>query len=83
MDEKTRTTASTLERVESWLAIAKELGYRVRYDHFGGSGGGVCEFGGQKWIFMDVSLNTCEQLEQLKLAIPRDPQFLAVQSKAA
>ena len=83
MDGKTQHSFSTLERVESWLEIAKELGYRVRYDHFGGTGGGVCQFGGQKWIFMDVSLNTHEQLEQLKDAIPNDPGFAAVQSRAA
>lgn len=83
MDEKTHTTSSTLEQVESWLEIAKELGYRVRYDHFGGTGGGVCEFGGQKWIFMDISLNTFEQLEQLKDSIPGDPGYATVRSKAA
>ncbi len=83
MDEKTHMPASTLERVESWLEVAKELGYRVRYDHFGGSGGGVCEFSGQKWIFMDVSLNTHEHLEQLKEAIPKDPGFATLQNRAA
>jgi hypothetical protein len=66
---------STLEQVESWLEIASQLGYRVRYDQFGGTGGGVCEFGGQKWIFMDVSLSAFEHLAQLEEAIPQDPLY--------
>jgi hypothetical protein len=66
---------STLEQVESWLEVASQLGYRVRYDHFGGTGGGVCEFGGQKWIFMDVSLSAFEHLAQLEEAIPLDPLY--------
>lgn len=62
----------TLEQVESWLETARQLGYQVRYDYFGGTGGGVCEFGGQKWIFMDVALSAIEQLEMLEEAIPQD-----------
>ena len=84
----------TIEQVESWLEIAQQLGYRVRYDHFGGTGGGVCEFGGQKWIFMDVSQASCEHLALLEEAIPNDPlygtldcgadkQTVHVQSRAA
>ena len=66
---------STLDQVESWLNAARQLGYRVRYDHFGGTGGGVCEFGGQKWIFMDVALSGIEQLEILETEIPKDAAF--------
>lgn len=64
-----------IEQVESWLEIAQKLGYRVRYDHFGDGGGGVCEFGGQKWIFMDVSQASCEHLTLLEDAIPNDPLY--------
>ena len=65
----------TLEQVEQWLEIASQLGYRIRHDHFGGSGGGICEFGGQKWIFMDVSLSAWEQLTFLEEALPQDPLY--------
>lgn len=65
----------TLDEVEAWLETARQLGYRVRYDHFGGTGGGVCEFGGQKWVFMDVALSAIEQLEILEEAIPKDSLY--------
>lgn len=65
----------TLDQVELWLETARNLGYRIRYDHFGGNGGGVCEFGGQKWVFMDVALSAIEQLEMLETEIPKDAGF--------
>jgi len=54
------------------LETARSLGFRIRHDHFGGSGGGVCEFAGQKWLFMDVSISPIEQLEMLEREIPKD-----------
>lgn len=65
----------TLEQVEQWLEVATDLGYRIRHDHFGGSGGGICEFGGQKWVFLDVSLSAWEQLTFLEDALPKDPLY--------
>ena len=75
MNTSPQRQTGILEQVESWLETARHLGYRVRYDHFGGTGGGVCEFGGQKWIFMDVSLASCEQLALLEESIPKDPLY--------
>lgn len=75
MNTSPQRQTGILEQVESWLETARQLGYRVRYDHFGGAGGGVCEFGGQKWIFMDVSLASCEQLSLLEESIPKDPLY--------
>lgn len=75
MNTSPQRQTGILEQVESWLETARQLGYRVRYDHFGGTGGGVCEFGGQKWIFMDVSLASCEQLSLLEESIPKDPLY--------
>lgn len=65
----------TLDQLESWLETARNLGFQIRYDHFGGSGGGVCEFGGQKWLFMDVAISPIEQLEMLEQAIPKDAGY--------
>ncbi len=65
----------TLDQVDAWLETAKRLGYRIRYDHFGGNGGGVCEFGGQKWVFIDVALSAIEQLEMLETELPKDAGF--------
>jgi hypothetical protein len=66
---------SKLERLESWQEIARSLDYRIRHEHFGGSGGGFCEVHGQKWIFMDVSLSTEEQLALIEETVSSDPQY--------
>ena len=59
----------TVELLALAVQVASEAGYQVREDWFGGTGGGACEFGGQKWIFLDLSLNPREQLAQLRAGI--------------
>ena len=39
----------------------------------GGVGGGSCEVGGKKCIFIDLALNSDEQLEQVVEALQEDP----------
>lgn len=63
----------TVELREQALAVAERLGYRVREEWLGGSGGGHCEFAGRKWIFVDLALNATEQLEQIAEALRSDP----------
>ena len=63
----------TVELLEQVLAVAEQLGYRVRYEWLGGAGGGACEFCGKKWIFVDLALNAIEQLEQVAAALRADP----------
>ena len=63
----------TVEILEQSLAVAERLGYQIRHEWLGGSGGGHCEFGGKKWIFLDLSLNVVERLEQVLLALRSDP----------
>ena len=63
----------TVELLEEALAAAERLGYGVRHEWLGGSGGGFCEFGGRKWIFVDLALNNVEQLEQVTAALKQDP----------
>ena len=55
----------TVELLEEAKAIAKSLGYGIRHEYLGGIAGGSCEIGGTKWIFIDLALNTIEQLEQV------------------
>ena len=46
---------STIEQIEQLVEIAQQIGYRIRYDYFGGTGGGVCEFSGNNgcsWIWL-------------------------------
>ncbi len=64
---------STIEQLDQLVYVAEQLGYRIRYDYFGGTGGGVCEFSGTKWIFMDLALTSVEQLEQLRIALAHEP----------
>ena len=64
---------STIERIDQLIEIAQQLGYRVRYDYFGGTGGGVCEFSGSKWMFIDLASTCVEQLEQIRSALANEP----------
>jgi hypothetical protein len=68
-----RFKMSTIEQIEQLVHVAEQLGYRIRYDYFGGTGGGVCEFSGGKWLFLDLALNSAEQLEQLQGALANEP----------
>lgn len=55
----------TVELLEQAIETAETLGYQVRHEYLGGAGGGACEFKNQKWLFVDLALNTHEQLEQV------------------
>ena len=68
----------TVELMEQAVEVARQLGYGVRQEWLGGCGGGACEIGGRKWIFLDLSLTTSEQLEQLTLALQSDPGIYGV-----
>jgi len=63
----------TVELLEQCCEVARQLGYQIRHEWLGGSGGGVCEFGGRKWIFIDLALNADEQLAQVTRALQQDP----------
>lgn len=63
----------TVELMEQAIEVAERLGYGVRHEWLGGCGGGACEIGGRKWIFLDISLTTSEQLDQVTLALQSDP----------
>ena len=64
----------TVEMLEQSLQAAQALGYTIRHEWLDGNGGGACEFGGKKWIFVDLALNTVEQLEQVSEALQDDPR---------
>jgi hypothetical protein len=55
----------TVEVLDHALTVAESLGYGIRHEWLGGSGGGACEFGGRKWIFVDLALGVTEQLDQV------------------
>ena len=48
---------------------AKDLGFHIRQDLLNGQQGGMCEFGGKRWIILDVSQNSIEQLHAIGNAL--------------
>jgi len=52
---------NTIEVLEEACAALKVLGYQVRTEPLDG-GGGSCEFGGRKWLFLDASSTPAEHL---------------------
>ena len=63
----------TVEMLERLLALAGQMGYVVRQEWLGGSGGGECQFGGRRYIFVDLALSVMEQLEQVAAVLRNDP----------
>ena len=63
----------TVELLQHALDLAGRLGYRIRQEWLGGSGGGGCELAGRKILFLDVALNPAEQLDQVLDALRREP----------
>ena len=77
---------NTVEQFDELITRASDAGYRIRYDYFGGTGGGVCQFGGARWLFVDLALSVTERLEQLQAALKADSFFpvdVPVQNNAA
>ncbi len=68
----------TVELVKEAVGLAGRAGYHIRQEYLGGVLGGGCEFGGQKWIFLDVSLGPVDQLDQILEALRHDPQVLGI-----
>ena len=62
----------SVQRMEAAIALAQRLGWKVRYEYLGEVGGGACEIGGQKWIFIDLALTPYEQLDQVIEALKGD-----------
>jgi hypothetical protein len=68
----------TVELVREAIALAQRAGYRIRQEYLGGAMGGGCEFGGQKWVFLDVSLGPADQLDQILDALRNDPDLVGL-----
>lgn len=68
----------TVQLREQALAVARQLGYCIREEWLDGSGGGLCEFAGRRWIFVDLAQSAVEQLEQIAEALRSDPAIHTV-----
>ncbi|MBW3599248.1 MAG: hypothetical protein KY475_18505, partial [Planctomycetes bacterium] len=62
----------TVEVLDEALAAARKLAYGVRQEWLDGAGGGLCEFGDRRWIFVDLSQTAAEQLEEVLAVLRRD-----------
>jgi len=62
----------TVELLEEATALAGQLGYRLRQEWLGGSGGGGCEIKGCRWIFLDLALDPIDQLDELLDTLRRE-----------
>lgn len=63
---------AVVERLEAAIAQARRLGYHIRCEPLDGAPGGICEFGGRKWLFVDLTLPAADQLEQVLTALARE-----------
>ncbi|ADB17539.1 hypothetical protein Psta_2874 [Pirellula staleyi DSM 6068] len=63
----------TVELLERAIALAERMGYTVRHEWLGGAGGGMCEFGGRRYLFLDQALTMVEQLELVTSTLQNDP----------
>ncbi len=68
----------TIELMEQAIAAAESIGYGIRHEYLGGVGGGACEIGGRKWIFIDLAMSTFDQLAQVVDALRADPATLTL-----
>ena len=66
---------TTIQQLDALILVAQENGYQIRYEYLGGAGGGLCEFGGRKWLFVDLALNAIETLEMVRTSLLSDPSI--------
>lgn len=64
----------TADLLDHALRAAERLGYKIRQEWLGGSGGGDCEIQGKKWIFVDLSLGLPDQLQLVVEVLRREPR---------
>ena len=55
------------------IDLARQLDYQIREEHLEGAGGGHCYFAGKKWLLLDVTQSTEEQLTDVADALRSDP----------
>ena len=73
----------TVEMLDRSLALAERMGYTIRQEWLGGTGGGACEYGGRKFLFIDLALTVVEQLDQVTTALRDDPALYTAETPAS
>lgn len=64
-------TMNTVESLERKLDQVRALGYEVHYDWFGGTGGGACQLGRRKCLFLDLAQSPVDHLELVEDLLSR------------
>lgn len=59
------------------LDVARRLNFHVREEDLEGAGGGHCSYAGKKWLLLDVTQSTREQLADVVDALLSDPALSA------
>jgi hypothetical protein len=67
----------TIELLDEAIALAEQVGYRVRHEWLDGTGGGECELRGQKCVFLDLAVDPLDQLELLLAVLRREPAVVS------
>jgi hypothetical protein len=60
-----RTNSLLAEAIE----LARQLEFHVREEYLDGAGGGHCTFGGRKWLLLDITQSSAEQLNDVADAL--------------
>jgi len=59
----------TVEKFDEVIRLARQQGFEVRFENLTGNGGGLCQFGGKNWLFIDLTQSVTEQLETIEQAL--------------
>jgi hypothetical protein len=65
----------TVDLLEEAIALAENVGYQVRQEWLGGSGGGRCEVKGRKCLFLDLAVGPRDQLDVVIEALRVEPSL--------
>ena len=63
---------NTIADLDQKLDAIRSLGYTVRYDWFGGAGGGACRIGDRKYLFLDLALGAIDHLSVANQLLDRE-----------
>ena len=64
----------SVQALEEALDLAKQLGFEVREDSFGGAGG-ACRIRGRKCLFVELNQSTRERLTLVLTALRGEPEI--------
>jgi hypothetical protein len=73
----------TVTLLEEALNAARQIGFEIREEWFGGMSGGACVVRGRKMLFLDLNLGPRQRLDQVLSALRSDPQSAEIMMTTA